>query len=116
MRRPGDDAVFTCVLAEQVGLPYRNFELNPAKRAQLVRRSIVGEGSRPRDPRFAKPHVVLDRATKVYLGAWHVFPAREDARPPRIAPRDAGLKMLSGRRVSRNVEAKKISGVDTRRN
>ena len=79
MRRPGDDAVFTCVLAEQVGLPYWNFELNPAKRAQLVRRSIVGEGSRPRDPRFAKPHVVLDEQRK-YISGLGTFSRRARTR------------------------------------
>jgi hypothetical protein len=53
--------------------------------------------SDPRDPRFAEPHVFFDRATKLNLATWHVSPAREDARPPGIAPANAAFKVLSGR-------------------
>ena len=54
---------------------------------------IEREGSRPRDPGFAEPHVLLGRATKIYLATWHVFPARGDARPPRITPANTGLQL-----------------------
>jgi len=35
--------------------------------------------------------VLFGRAMKIHLEARHVFPAREDARPPRTAPRECGV-------------------------
>ena len=40
------------------------------------------ERSRPRDPWFPEPSMFVGRAIGIRLEAWHVFAAREDARPP----------------------------------
>ena len=45
---------------------------------------LILEGSRPRDPLLPKPSVFHDRGRKYTFGFRHVFPAREDARPPVI--------------------------------
>ena len=42
-----------------------------------------GRDSRPRDPKFPEPHAFFDRATKIYLEARQVFPARGDPTSPR---------------------------------
>jgi len=47
------------------------------------------EGSRPRPAAaglFAKPSVFVDRVIGIRLYGWHVFAAREDARPPGQGP------------------------------
>ena len=53
---------------------------------------IAGEGSRPCDLLFAKPSTFPRPNARMRLLVGNVLTAREDARPPRIAPRECGVR------------------------
>ena len=61
---------------------------------------IAREGSRPRDPWFAEPQMLFDRAAKNISSNLARFPgARGHAPSPNRNPASAGLRLLSRRSV-----------------
>ena len=52
--------------------------------------SLQWATSDPRDPLFAKPMTFNNYGRKTHPSVETRFTAREDARPPRIAPREHG--------------------------